>query len=162
LSQRSSGYARVPNDFYATPEWCARALVPHLPRPPKIIWEPAAGNGAISNVLESMGHQVIASDVDRGDDFLLRPALPPGVDCILTNPPFRLGAEFIRHVLKLMESPRGTVATLLRVDFDSAKTRADIFDHQAFAKKVVLRDRIRWFEGSTGAPSFNHAWMIWD
>jgi hypothetical protein len=51
---------------------------------------------------------------------------------------------------------------LLLIDFGSAKTRADIFDHPAFAKKVVLRDRIRWFEGSTGAPSFNHCWMIWD
>ena len=31
-----------------------------------------------------------------------------------------------------------------------------------FAKKVVLTKRIRWFEDSTGSPSFNHCWMIWD
>jgi hypothetical protein len=102
------------------------------------------------------------SVITTGDDFPLRSTLPPGVDCVITNPPFRLGAEFIRHALKLMESPRGMVAMLLRIDFDSAETRADIFDHPAFAKKVVLRDRIRWFEGSTGAPSFNHAWFLWD
>jgi hypothetical protein len=31
-----------------------------------------------------------------------------------------------------------------------------------FAKKVVLTKRIRWFEDSTGSPTFNHCWMIWD
>jgi hypothetical protein len=140
-----------------TPAWCTRALLPHLPRSPKVIWEPAAGNGAIVNALQAIG-----TDISAGDDFLLRSALPPGVDAVVTNPPFRLATQFIRHALKLMESPRGMVSMLLRIDFDSAKSRADIFDHPAFAKKVVLRDRIRWFEGSTGAPSFNHCWQIWD
>jgi hypothetical protein len=27
---------------------------------------------------------------------------------------------------------------------------------------VVLTKRIKWFEGSKGQPSFNHAWFIWD
>jgi hypothetical protein len=152
----------VPNDFYATPGWCTRALIPHRPRPPKLIWEPAAGNGAIVGALESAGHQVIGTDITTGDDFLLRTTAPPGVDALISNPPFRLGAEFIRHALKLMESPRGTVAMLLRIDHDSAKTRGDIYDHRTFCKKVVLLDRIRWFEGSTGAPSFNHCWMVFD
>jgi hypothetical protein len=52
---------------------------------------------------------------------------------------------------------------LLRADFDSAATRRHLFaDCPAFAKKVVLTKRIRWIEGSTGSPSFNHAWFLWD
>jgi hypothetical protein len=48
-------------------------------------------------------------------------------------------------------------------DFDHAATRAHLFAVcPTFAKKVVLTKRIRWFEDSTGSPSFNHCWMIWD
>ena len=32
----------------------------------------------------------------------------------------------------------------------------------AFARKVVLTKRIVWFDGPKAAPSFNHAWYIWD
>jgi hypothetical protein len=52
---------------------------------------------------------------------------------------------------------------LLRTDFDHAKTRWPLFsDCPAFACKIVLTKRIRWIEGSTGSPSFNHAWFMWD
>jgi hypothetical protein len=54
-------------------------------------------------------------------------------------------------------------AMLLRTDFDHAKTRRHLFgESTSFAKKLVLTKRIRWIEGSTGSPSFNHSWMIWD
>jgi hypothetical protein len=32
----------------------------------------------------------------------------------------------------------------------------------AFAKKLILTRRIRWFADSNGSPSFNHAWFLWD
>jgi hypothetical protein len=51
---------------------------------------------------------------------------------------------------------------LLRSDYDHAATRGYLFDQPPFAKRIVLRRRIRWFENSTGSPSFNHAWFIWD
>jgi hypothetical protein len=54
-------------------------------------------------------------------------------------------------------------AMLLRTDFDHAASRVHLFAGcPMFAKKVVLTRPIRWFEGSTGSPSFNHCWMIWD
>src|SRR5262245_33853037 len=52
---------------------------------------------------------------------------------------------------------------LLRTDFDHARSRGHLFANcPAFACKVVLTTRIRWFEHSNGSPSFNHAWYIWD
>jgi hypothetical protein len=55
------------------------------------------------------------------------------------------------------------VAMLLRTDYDHAKTRQHLFGQcPKFAKKLVLTKRIRWFENSIGAPSFNHAWYIWN
>jgi hypothetical protein len=63
----------------------------------------------------------------------------------------------------LTKTYHGVVAMLTRIDFDSAKTRQHLFeDHPAFAKKLVLRKRIRWIKNSTGSPSENHCWMIWD
>jgi hypothetical protein len=52
---------------------------------------------------------------------------------------------------------------LLRADFDSAKSRRHLFaDCAAFARKIALTKRIVWFDGPKAAPSFNHAWYLWD
>ena len=69
-----------------------------------------------------------------------------------------LAVKFIEHALAL-GVPR--IATLLRVDFDSAKSRQHLFRRcETFAGKVVLLDRIKWFEGLS-SPSDNHAWFTW-
>ena len=70
--------------------------------------------------------------------------------------------RFIEHAL-LLTSGGGKVAMLLSTDFDHAKTRWHLFGGcPAFACKVILTTRIRWIENSTGSPSSNHAWYIWD
>jgi hypothetical protein len=76
------------------------------------------------------------------------------------NPPYgsngrsQLAADFISHALKL-EARR--VIMLLGVDFDSAKTRTDLFrDCPQLSRKIVLIDRIKWFDGPS-SPSDNHA-----
>jgi hypothetical protein len=54
-------------------------------------------------------------------------------------------------------------AMLQRTDFDHAKTRWHLFaESTSFAKKLVLTKRIRWIVGSTGSPSFNRAFYVWD
>lgn len=158
MSQRASGYERKERDLYETPEWVTMALVPHLRRDMNI-WEPACGSGKMVRVLEQLGGKVAATDIADGCDFLTA-SLPMGSwDAIITNPPYELATEFIQHALGW-----GTmVAMLLRTDFDHAKTRQHLFSqHPAFAKKLVLTKRIKWFEDSKGQPSFNHAWFIWD
>jgi hypothetical protein len=55
------------------------------------------------------------------------------------------------------------IALLLTVDFDSAPTRRDLFaDCKEFAGKLVLLDRIVFFERPNAKPSANHAWFLWD
>ncbi len=161
MSQRDSGYERKERDLYETPAWVTEALLPHLPRPIKYVWEPAAGGGKMVNALRGAGYEVLASDIDAGDDFLKVKMAPP-TEAIITNPPYAHAPEFVANAIRLM-GPDGMVAMLLRTDFDHAITRRELFGHSLhFAKKVVLTKRIQWFEDSKGSPSFNHAWFIWD
>lgn len=157
MSQRDSGYARLPDDRYETPEWVTEALLDHLPRRPLRIWEPACGSGKMVRELMRNGYHASGSDISTGCDFLRCEATD--ADAVITNPPYLLATEFIKHARKLVP----TVAMLLRTDFDHAKTRQYLFGKcDEFYKKVVLTKRIRWIEDSKGQPSFNHAWFIWD
>lgn len=161
MSQRNSGYARLPDDLYETPAWVTMALAPHM-KGAQYIWEPACGKGSMAKVLAKWpGARVRATDASRGIDFLS--VAQAHHDAIITNPPYSHAQEFIEHALKMVKPYSGRVAMLLRNDYDSAKTRQHLFrDCKQWAKKVVLTSRIRWIADTTGSPSFNHAWFIWD
>jgi hypothetical protein len=162
MAQRASGYARRADEEYPTPNWVAETIADHLAKRALHIWEPAAGHPALARALKAYGYRVTATR----SDFFLRTRLPHDrVDAIVTNPPYgedkrgQIAADFIRHALSL---PVRVVAMLLRNDFDSAKTRVDLFrDNRRFATKLVLLNRVKWFDGPS-APSDNHAWFIWD
>lgn len=159
MSQRNSGHARIERDLYETPEWVTEVVLPHL-RTGLVIHEPAAGSGKMVRALARGGRTVTASDIATGVDFLRTMETH---EAIVTNPPYEQAAEFIAHSLTLTKTAGGFVAMLLRTDFDHARTRETMFGkHKWFSKKVVLTRRIKWFEDSTGSPSFNHAWFIWD
>jgi hypothetical protein len=154
MSQRDSGYERKERDLYETPEWVTEALLPHLP-PLQEIWEPACASGKMARVLARHAQRIIrTTDIETGTDFLVETRK---VECIVTNPPYKLAQEFIEQAITLADH----VAMLLRCDFDHAKTRQHLFG-PGFAKKLILTKRIKWFEDSKGSPSFNHSWYIWD
>jgi len=161
MSQRRSEYSRVAFDQYETPEWVTNALVPYLTPWLKIL-EPACGTGKMVDALHKAGFTVLGQDVQDDKDFLQRD-FADGFDAIITNPPYNLASEFVEHALRLMKPKDGAVAMLLRTDFDHAKTRRHLFaDHPAFTAKIVLTKRIVWFDRPGAAPSFNHAWFLWD
>jgi hypothetical protein len=179
MSQRNSGYRRKVLDDYATPAWVTQALLPHLPARVRTIWEPAAGRGQMVHALKQAGFTVFASDISQGVDFL--DDCDDGFDligfdheAIVTNPPYARAQQFIERALRLTK-PRsatyrrddvnagGVVAMLLRCDYDHAATRQHLFGQcPQFAKKLILTKRIVWFAGPKAAPSFNHAWFIWN
>jgi len=161
MSQRPSGYARRPDEDYATIAWPILALLAtRRTAPVGRIWDPCCGVGKLVAVLRIRGFDAIGTDTN----FLATAAVPAGVSDLITNPPYgenkrgELAVKFIEHALGL-GVPR--IATLLRVDFDSAKSRQHLFRRcETFAGKVVLLDRIKWFEGPS-SPSDNHAWFTW-
>lgn len=164
-----SNYARKDNEFYETEPWVVEALLRCIPPVmTKIVWEPAAGNHAIANVLKTRGHKVTTSDIATYDvqhdfccDFF---ELEEKVhyQAIITNPPYgkgnRLAARFAEHALNICD---GWIALLLTAKFDFAKTRQNLFkNNRRFYGKIALLDRISWTgDGRTGTE--DHAWYVW-
>jgi hypothetical protein len=174
MSQKPSGYERKPHDLYETPAWVTLALCDALAdRVLGTVWEPAAGSGKMVAALRARAPAgVVETDLQprpgkRSIDFLAAGMPLPDIRSIITNPPYGprgvLATAFIRHALMLTKGSQGLVAMLLRADFDSAKSRRDVFgDCPAFAHKLILRKRINWFEAGKHGSTENHCWFVWD
>ena len=95
------------DDLYETPAPAVYTLLRNEVTLGQRIWEPACGPGAIVSILRDHGKEVVATDlVDYGCpdsqgniDFLMEHKAPEGVQSIVTNPPFKLADEFVRHGL---------------------------------------------------------------
>jgi hypothetical protein len=160
-------------DLYETPPEATGALL-KVEQLPRRIWEPACGRGAIVNVLRAAGHEVVATDIANygipitapgywGSDFLTERAAPAGTECILTNPPYRLAAEFVRHALTLC--PRAIF--LLRLAFLESTRRSDILDGGQLARVYVFRNRLPMMHrsgwaGPRATSAIPFAWFSWD
>jgi hypothetical protein len=96
-------------------------------------------------------------------DFLLEGAAPEGVECIVTNPPYKLADEFVAHALRLC--PR--VFMLLRLAFLESTGRSNILDCGRLARVYVFRNRVRmmhranWDGPRISAGSLAFAWFCW-
>jgi hypothetical protein len=161
VSQRVSGYRRVPDETYETIAWPVVALLMQLGSV-GCAWDPCdRGSGRLVATLRRGGIKAIGT----AQDFLAITTMPTGVDALITNPPYgvnrrgEVAVQFIAHALEL-KVPR--VAMLLRNDFDSAISRQHLFRfNSTFVGKIVLLNRIRWFDGPS-SPSDNHSWFLWD
>lgn len=168
----ASNFERRANDLYETEHWATRALLHHLPIDLWwTVWEPAAGNHKISDVIRETGASVTTSDIATYDrrhdatvDFLKdRFAYKnPKHDAIITNPPYGRGnRDAVRFARLALERCDGWVALLLTAKFDFGKTRSFLFgDNPRYAFKIALVDRIQWFPGDTSGTE-DHAWYVW-
>jgi len=158
------------NDLYETPPEAVHALLKVEPLP-RAIWEPAAGPGSIVKVLRAAGHVVHASDLvdygcpdaESGVDFLLERRPPLQALAVVTNPPFKLGAEFVAHALDL-GVPK--VVMLLRVQFLESERRSAILDNGTLARIYVFSNRLPMmhragWQGPKATSAMTFAWFIW-
>lgn len=178
MTVTASNFERKHLDLYETEKWAVEALLRQFPLSPgRAVWEPAAGNHRIAEVLIERGARVVTSDIttyDRPHAFLydfflydfLRPSTKPmgamGCEQIVTNPPYGKGnRDAVTFAELALMRCDGLVALLLTAKFDFGKTRQHLFrDNPRFAAKIALVDRIQWFAGaSTGTE--DHAWYVW-
>ncbi|WP_027685082.1 hypothetical protein [Rhizobium leguminosarum] len=165
----ASKYARAENDLYQTEPWVTEALLRHFPVDWMTVWEPAAGNHLMADVLKEKADNVYTSDIavygrphDSIYDFLKPHGVWPDVSAIITNPPYGKGNRQARLFAEYaLTRCKGLVALLLTAKFDFGNTRTHLFrDNPRFAAKINLVDRISWtLDGVTGTE--DHAWYVW-
>lgn len=179
-----TGHVRHPDDFYRTPAWCTRAILPYVCRfglcwptggEGDVIVDPCCGDGAILDVIadtwpkatrlgvEIDGDRCIASH-DRGHRVSKRDALSVGPwhhtkpRLVITNPPYSLAEDFVRRALDEV-AEGGVVAMLLRLPFLASMKRA-AWLRSATPSVHVLPKRPS-FTGK-GTDSTDYGWFVWD
>lgn len=176
----SSSENRSDLDFYETPLDVTKAFLDASGWQPKtnVIWEPAAGNGAIAFVVKDYfpGAMVVTSDIKtralgltmesdflqhqwaEGKEFLQNKD-------IITNPPFSHAQLFVEKALELVN---GDIVMLLRLAFLETTARRELFNRKHLREVWVSSKRIHFTspylaqrERETGKKSNSGMAMAW-
>lgn len=163
-------------DLFPTPPWATRALLYDVigaaALQQSVVWEPAAGLGTMSEVLDEYAPDVIASDVhDYGKGHLIGSFVGEGadvitldrpVDWIITNPPFNLALEFAQRAV---DTARVGVALLVRsVWAEGGERYRELFRTRRPTYIAQFCERVpmvagRWDPKAATATSY--AWFVW-
>lgn len=156
-------------DAYWTPYEATESLLKLENFSGKIVWEPAAGDGAILRVLEEKGVSCYGSDlydygnpfIKSGLDYLKVNIL--GANAIVTNPPSKLALPFAQKAI--CEVP--FVAFLLRTNWLESTTRLSFFRQHPpsrvwiSSRRLPMIHRLGW-DGPEVPSNICHAWFVWD
>lgn len=161
---------REENDFYAT-EPLATYLLCEKERFSTTVWEPCVGEGHIAEALKQCGYNVKCSDIiDRGytkdiklQDFL-EVDIPDNKFDIITNPPYKLAGEFVKHALDI--SVDGVkVAMFLKIQFLESAERYKLFKQYppkyVYVASKRLRCAINGEFDKTSSGAMCYAWFVW-
>lgn len=192
VSRTNRNGLRPGSDLYSTKPEATRAFVRferrslrlHTDRDRRFggaIWEPAAGEGKLAEVLNQEGFATVETDLHAHSDTLLnhvgRIRVPidfmaqvrKSADLIVTNPPYSVGHSgdgFVRHAL--MMGPR-YAAFLLPITFLAGLKRFDLIEGVVgglgLARVLVLAWRCtlkptRLKLKNSGVTTY--AWFIWE
>lgn len=180
MAQRAEPHDSL--DFFPTPPWAGRALVEHVligggwrrdQLAKQSCWEPACGSGELVVGLSEYFNCVWASDVfdyGRGfavHDFLfpVRPQFLPKsgrVHWAITNPPFRLAAQFIKHALSIAIEG---VAMLVRTSFiEGIERYRTLFNVHRPALLAPFSERVPMVKGRCdpkAGSATSYCWIVW-
>ncbi|MDR3560516.1 MAG: SAM-dependent DNA methyltransferase [Negativicutes bacterium] len=156
---------RDKTDFYRTPAEVTVALLNYLNLPSyTVIWEPACGEGHMSEAIKEFGYPVISSELyDRGyglagKDFLSVPT-PSTAKWIITNPPFGRSVEFIDRCL----DSGLPFALLFKSQYWHAEKRQKLFYKRRPSSILALNWRPDFLFGEKGgSPTMEVIWTVWD
>jgi hypothetical protein len=118
-------------------------------------------------VLIDFGIPVIASDIERYSfdlhfvgDFLQQERAPSDCRMLVTNPPYKLAAQFAEHALSLVPD----VYLLLRLAFLESVGRTELLEHSGLRRVLVFWKRLPRmhrsnYDGPKASSSMAFAWL---
>ena len=160
-------------DDFPTPPWATRALVEHVIVSKNSLremtcLEPACGRGHMSVALAHYFREVTSFDVfDYGfggtADFLKYKRPDQSFDWVITNPPFRLGEEFINRSMRIA---RHGVAMLTRTVFIESVGRYErLFKANPPSRVAQFTERVPMVKGridKKASTATGYAWLVWE
>lgn len=169
--ERVEHLEREKDEFYPTPPEPTRAFL-HAEidrlRDFRIIWEPAAGDGAMVREMRALGLMVVASDlVDRGCGAEVRSFYDwsfPAAGAIVTNPPFaECGwgngrARWLKHALDTLNVEY--MALLMNWCWPGAGGLQPFLAEHPISRVYLMAWKID-FTGQ-GAPPMLNGWFVFD
>lgn len=157
--------ARNDDDWYVEPPACVQSLF-QLSIFMGAIHDPCCGQGTIPTVAREHGYLATGSDLrDRGFGR-------SGVDFfadwtprenIVSNPPYKLGEQFVHHALAVAAHK---VAIVMRLSFLAGQKRlASLFRIHRPCAVIVLSTRPSMPPGGTDIPAkggtADYCWLVW-
>ncbi len=165
-SSRKNG-DREENDFYPTPQYAVEELLKREKFDGNI-WECACGEGDISKVCINNGYEVYSTDLiyrnyGIGDvDFLKYDGIK--YDNIITNPPYKIGLEFIKQSKKYTNKK---IAMFLKTVFLESESRYEMFQDTDYALKTMYQfsKRVSLYKNGQkmkNSGMISYAWYVWE
>ena len=170
-SSNHANEERQQHDFYATEPKALELLLKLEPFSTNI-WEPACGQGHLSDVLTKYGHIVKNTDlIDRNYpsttilDFLAIDNIQPFNGDIITNPPYKYAEQFVQKALSLIPA-NNKVAMFMGIQFVEGKKRKSFLQHNPIKTIYVSSSRLNCakngdFKKSNHSSARCYAWFIW-
>lgn len=160
-------------DDFPTPPWASRALIEHIIEQENgceslTALEPACGRGYMAQPLKEYFKSVTGSDVHPygyGEvrDFMTSVYATDSYDWVITNPPFRLGEDFIHRALPIA---RRGVAVLVRTVFIESVGRYNrLFSINPPTTVAQFSERVPMVKGRVdkkASTATGYAWVIWE
>lgn len=181
MSATNRGAVRSPQDYYVTPPWVVRKfmdkfleLEPGLDLPNSVIFDPCAGGDELNpmtypTVLQEYGATaIITMDIREdsraagaGMDFLKQDSgLYDKSDLVISNPPFKDAAAFIKKGLEFVKDG-GYLAYLMRINLYGSDTRRPFWQTEGMMPKYTLvhTPRPSFIKGGSDATEYAH--FVW-
>lgn len=161
------------NDYYATDPKALEIFLDKLKEDKfelhNNIWEPACGEGHLSEVLTKRGYNIYSSDlINRGygwqSDFLKVTNTNLKLD-ILTNPPYKYAEKFVKKALEIQANGYFTIM-FLKIQFLEGQARKKLFEE--YPPKFVYVNSKRQLCAMNGnflkykATAICYCWFIWE
>lgn len=164
-------------NYFPTQPWATRALCEflktHFLLSTHSVWEPACGEGHMSEPLSEYFLECVATDVaDYSEaypnqhsvcDFLIEwDVYPQDIDWIITNPPFVLAQEFIEMMFNRMKVG---CAVLVRTQFlEGMERHRELFFINPPTYILQFAERVPLVKGrldKSASTATAYCWVIW-